>query len=172
MRVKGINDECFSDFKDPSFYIAFPKCSFKCDRECGSNVCQNSPLANEPDVIIDKEKLIERYLNNPITKAVVLGGLEPFDSELDLLPFVDCLRRQFGCNDTVVIYTGYTEEELESGNWGNGNVENQKTYYKTLTEYGNIIIKFGRFHPNEEPHYDSILGVELASPNQYAKLFE
>ena len=171
MRIKGINDECFSDYKEPSFYIAFPKCSFKCDKECGLKVCQNSSLINEPDITIDKERLIERYLNNPITKAVVLGGLEPFDSELDLLPFIDCLRRQFECNDPIIIYTGYTEEELESGHWGNGNVDSQKHYYNSLISYGNIIIKFGRFHYNEEPHFDNVLGVELASPNQYAKKF-
>ena len=171
MKIKGIDDECFSDYKKPCFYIAFPKCSFKCDKECGLNVCQNSSLTKEPDIVIDKEELVVRYLNNPITKAIVIGGLEPFDSELDLMPFIDCVRRQFECNDTIVIYTGYTEEELESGNWGNGSVESQKHYYKNLIDYDNIIIKFGRFHPNSDPHYDDILGVELASPNQYAKIF-
>ena len=35
--------------------------------------------------------------------------------------------------------------------------------------YSNIIIKFGRFIPNREPHFDEVLGVNLASNNQYAK---
>jgi len=34
---------------------------------------------------------------------------------------------------------------------------------------GNIIVKFGRYRPNQEKHYDKILGVFLASDNQYAK---
>ena len=33
----------------------------------------------------------------------------------------------------------------------------------------NIIIKFGRFVPMQQPHFDPILGVNLASDNQYAK---
>lgn len=30
-------------------------------------------------------------------------------------------------------------------------------------------LKFGRYIPNQTPHYDSILGVNLASDNQYAE---
>ena len=38
-----------------------------------------------------------------------------------------------------------------------------------LKKYSNIIIKFGRFIPNQKPHYDPVLGVELASDNQYGE---
>ena len=38
-----------------------------------------------------------------------------------------------------------------------------------LKQFKNIVIKFGRFVPNQTPHYDEILGVNLASDNQYAK---
>ena len=31
-----------------------------------------------------------------------------------------------------------------------------------------MIIKFGRFIPNDDKHIDPVLGVELASKNQYA----
>ena len=34
-----------------------------------------------------------------------------------------------------------------------------------------IAIKYGRFIPNQETHFDSMLGVTLASPNQYAKKY-
>ena len=60
--------------------------------------------------------------------------------------------------DDIVIYTGYTEEEI-------------KDKVKWLSLYENIIIKFGRFVPNAEKHFDEVLGVELASPNQYAKAY-
>ena len=63
-----------------------------------------------------------------------------------------------GCDDDIVIYTGYTEEEL---------IENDT--FKKVCKYKNIIIKFGRFIPNQEPHYDEVLGVKLVSDNQYAK---
>ena len=47
MIVKGIIDEDFINYKKPSMVIEFPYCSFKCDKECGQPVCQNSSLINE-----------------------------------------------------------------------------------------------------------------------------
>ena len=91
---------------------------------------------------------------NNLTHAIVCGGLEPFDSWEDLLDLVKEFR--IFTEDPIVIYTGYTEKELEK-------------QIKVLQEYENIIIKFGRFQPNKEPHMDKILGIRLASPNQYAK---
>lgn len=38
-----------------------------------------------------------------------------------------------------------------------------------LSRYKNVIVKFGRFIPNQEPHYDETLWVNLASNNQYAR---
>ena len=37
-------------------------------------------------------------------------------------------------------------------------------------KWENIIIKFGRYIPNQEKHYDDVLGIELASDNQYAEV--
>ena len=169
MIVKDINFEDFVNYKEPSMFIAFPYCTFKCDKENQCALCQNSHLALEPNITIDKTYLAQSYVNNPLTKAIVCGGLEPFDSELDLLPFIDTLRREFHCNDPIIIYTGYTEEELMTGQFGHSNPAQQKQYWKSLTAYPNIIVKFGRYRPNQEPHYDSLLGVYLASDNQYAK---
>lgn len=170
MKVKGVIFEDFINYKKPAMYIAFPTCNFKCDKECGFPVCQNSSLAQDSIIEVEKEELIEDYLLNPITEAIVLSGLEPFDSPLDLVPFIDTLRRQYECTDDIVIYTGYTEEELSSGKYGTGDVESQKTFYDYVCSYENIIIKFGRFRPNESEHFDEVLGVKLASPNQYAKV--
>lgn len=173
MKIKGITDECFSDYKVPALYIAFPNCSFKCDRENGGHFCQNSALAQEPDIEISKEKILQHYVENDITQAIVLGGLEPFDSEMDLLAFIDCARRQFNISDPIVIYTGYTEKELDEGNFGHAaNFNVQKSYWENIKNCGNIIVKFGRYRPNQEPHFDEVLGVELASDNQYAKEFK
>lgn len=169
MKIKGINDLDFINYKAPAFYIAFNTCNFKCDKENGTELCHNRGLALEPDIEVEKEEIINRYMLNPLSEAIVLGGLEPFDSPLDLLPFIDTLRRQYECDDPIIIYTGYTEEELTSGHWGRGAPSDQKTYWENVISYGNIIVKFGRYRPNEEPHYDKILGVNLASDNQYAK---
>ena len=37
-----------------------------------------------------------------------------------------------------------------------------------LKDFENVIIKFGRYIPNDENKFDEILGVKLASKNQYA----
>lgn len=154
MLIKNIIDEDFINFKLPSMTIEMPFCTFKCDKECGINVCQNSTLAQESNIEISIEKLIIRYLNNPITKAIVFQGLEPFDSWDDLYKFCKIFRNN--SQDIIVIYTGYNKEEI-------------LMKIQQLSSLGNIIIKFGRFIPNRPHKFDEVLGVELASDNQYAK---
>lgn len=154
MIIKEIRDEDFTNYKKPCMFIGFPSCSWKCEKECGMRVCQNSALAEAQNISIDIEKLVNRYLSNPITKAIVCGGLEPFDSWNDLKNLVSLLRTR--TMDDIVIYTGYREEEIK----------NKLRYFRS---YRNIVIKFGRFVPNQQKHYDEVLGVELASDNQYAR---
>ena len=155
MTIKGLVEEDFVNYKKPSMFIIFPYCSFKCDTEAGCTVCQNSTLANEPNLDISIIEIVSRYVKNPITKSIVMGGLEPFDHKL--LPKLVKEFRKYTADD-IVIYTGYTEEELK-----------EEEILTDIKKYKNIIIKFGRFIPNQEKRYDEILGVELASPNQYAR---
>lgn len=157
MVIKGLIDEDFVNYKKPSMFIAFPKCSFKCEKECGQQVCQNSTLATAPNLDISVDDICKRYVNNPITRALVFGGLEPFDSSDDVLCLTKMLRNVYECQDDIVIYTGYTERECGD-------------MLKCLGDYDNIIVKFGRFVPNQERHYDEVLGVYLASDNQYAEV--
>ena len=135
--------------------IGFPRCSFKCEKESGVQCCQNSNIAKSANIEVDVPHIVQLYMNNPITRAICCQGLEPFDTMNDLFEVLDAFRAK--CEDDIVIYTGYTEEELS----GIVNCIKDK--------YCNIIIKFGRFIPNQSKHYDEILGVELASDNQYAK---
>ena len=80
MLIKQV-DECdFINYKKISMFIIFPRCSFKCDREFGTQICQNCGITAEPDIEIAPVVLVQKYISNPITKAVVCGGLEPFDS--------------------------------------------------------------------------------------------
>lgn len=151
MIVKEIRDEDFTSYKKPSMVIGFPSCSWK----CGKGLCQNSPLATTPDIEISVDTLVQRYLNNPITKAVIMAGLEPMDSWNDMVDFIDELRKY--TEDDIVVYTGYTMDEICTKTYWLGN------------KYKNIIFKLGRFIPNQQPHYDEILGIKLASNNQYAE---
>ena len=161
MLIKGLVNEDFINYKKPSMYIAFPICDFKCDYEAGCSICQNSPLIREPNIDIQYHMIVSRYIHNPITKAIVFGGLEPILSYEDMYNLIEEFREV--TDDDIVIYTGYTEEELESVYF------NAHLVLEELAEFPNIIIKFGRFIPNQEKHYDEVLGVELASPNQYAR---
>ena len=157
MKIKGIQDVDFVNYKKISMFIAFPYCTFKCDKENGCNLCQNSELVHQPTHDLPIPHILKLYKNNPLTKAIVCGGLEPFDSAEELLQLVTIAREDCEIKDDIVIYTGYTEEEL-----------NERAIFQTITDYDNIVIKFGRFRPNEEKHFDEELGVWLASNNQYA----
>lgn len=157
MIIKGIVEEDFVNYKKPSMVIMFPNCTFKCEKDCGKRVCQNGALAKTAAFDIARRKICERYIANPITSAIVFGGLEPLDSFRDVLWLIHDFR-MLGVNDDIVIYTGYKEDE----------VENMSPYAK-LKEFENIVIKFGRYVPDQKPHYDEVLGINLASDNQYGK---
>lgn len=156
MIIKMIRYEDFTSYKKPSMVIGFPSCSFKCCKEGNFPIetCQNFALAISEHIEMSAEKLVNKYLSNPITSAVVCGGLEPMDSFEDLIEFISQLR-QYN-EDDVVIYTGFYKEEIQDK-------------IEQLKQFPNIVIKFGRFMPNQQPHYDEVLGVKLASNNQYAE---
>ena len=187
MLIKGITDEDFVNYKVPSMYIATATCSFKCDKEYGSPICQNSELAKQPDIDIPVGDIIDRYLSNPITHAIVIGGLEPFDQLDDITDLLHVLRYEFNpsyCGprneydetyirrnhlkalDPVVIYTGYTKDEFEDMLAKSCECMND---LRNSFLWSNVIIKFGRYIPGQQPHYDPVLGVYLASDNQYAE---
>lgn len=154
MLIKQLLDEDFVNYKKPSMFIGFPNCSWKCDKEYGMQVCQNSALATSISKNIGVKTIVNRYINNPITSALCCGGLEPFDTWDDLYELITCMR--VSTQDDIVIYTGYYKEEITE-------------YIGKLKIFPNIIIKFGRYIPDQKKHYDEILGVYLASDNQYAE---
>ena len=154
MKIKGIIDEDTVNYKKICMTIEFPRCSFKCDKECGQPVCQNGALANSPDISINIDRLVERYVNNPITEAIVYQGLEPLDTWEDVLELTNAFRQQ--TDDDIVIYTGYTKCEI-------------RDKVEELKKYTNIVMKYGRYVPNKKAHYDQVLGVDLASNNQFAE---
>lgn len=159
MKIKGIIDYDCTNYKEPCLTIEFPYCDFKCDwlNEC--QVCQNSALALEPDIEINGEQIWKLYSENPLTKAFCFQGLEPFDSYMDLIELIKFIRIDKQCNDLIIIYTGYGQGE-------------DIIVEDSLRHYHNLIIKWGRYVKLLEPRYDAILGVTLASNNQYAELIK
>ena len=152
MLIKQFVDEDFINYKVPCMFIGMPNCSMKCESE-GNFICQNRKLLEEQSKEVTATDLILRYISNPITSAIVFGGLEPLDSFDDLIHFIMAFRYQ--SDDPVIIYTGYNEDEV-------------KDKIEQLSEYSNIIVKFGRYIPGQTSHHDEVLGVNLASNNQYA----
>lgn len=154
MRVKSIIDEDFVNYKKPSMFIATCFCDWKCCHEANisESVCQNNGIASMPTIDISAENIFRRYINNPISEAIVIAGLEPMLQRKEVLELIAHFR-EHGCNDPIVIYTGYTEEEVEP-------------YLALIKKFDNLIFKFGRYIPGQEPHRDEVLGVMLASDNQ------
>lgn len=155
MRIKNLIHEDFLQYRKCSMFIGTATCSFKCCIEAGCDICQNSSLALAQDFNIANEKIVQAYVNNPITSAIVVGGLEPFDQFTELVQLIAEFRRH--TEDDIVIYTGFNKNEIEG-----------KVIW-LADNFTNIIIKFGRFIPNANKRYDDVLGVWLASDNQYAE---
>ena len=156
MELKGLLDYDCVNYKVPCLTLMFPKCDFKCDKLNGESVCQNCTLALEKNIKVSTDVIYEYYLKNPLTKAFCLQGLEPFDSFDDVLYLVFSIRKEYDCQDPIIIYTGYYPEEVPE-------------YIKELKRYPNIIVKWGRFILDSTPVFDEILGVTLASNNQYGE---
>lgn len=121
-------------------------------------MCQNSPIAQLPTIDIPNEEIFRRYVSDPITQAIVIGGLEPLLQEEEVLSLVEYFRSH-DCMDDIVIYTGYYRHEV-------------LPFIDKLCVFENIIVKFGRFIPYKNKRYDAVLGVDLASDNQYAERIE
>ena len=157
MRVKGIIEEDFTNYEVPSMFINTCFCDFKCCTELnmGIGVCQNAPLAQSPIKEISDDVIYKHFESNPITKAVVVGGMEPM-MQIDEIISLISLFRQNSDWSTFVIYTGYYPQEIE----------NELALLRPL---GNIVVKFGRFIPNKPSRHDDVLGINLSSDNQYAE---
>lgn len=154
MRIKSLKDEDFVNYKKSSMFISSCYCDWKCCKDLGLDVCicQNAESYSIPIVDMSDDDIIERYLQNPITQAVVIGGFEPFLQFEEIYEFIRKFRK--ASEDDIVIYTGYYLEE-------------KVKEICRLKEFKNIIVKFGRYIPNGEPYFNSVLGVELANKEQY-----
>lgn len=150
MKLSQVIIEDYVQYKLPSLFLGTSQCFRNCPN------CQNKEL-REKSLDIPNSKIIEGYMINPLTKAIVLGGLDPMDT----FDEVRCFYAEFRSlsNDPLVIYTGYAEHEIED----------KINVLKSLG--GKIVIKFGHYIEGHIPHWDEVLGVRLASDNQYAKEF-
>lgn len=160
MRIVDIIDEDFINYKKPCMVVEFPYCSFKCNKECGRQVCHNIHLKDSDLVDISVDEVVDRYINNPITEAIVMQGLEPFDSFDELYSLIYKFTEK--SNDDIVIFTGYKEEEIAD----------KVAAITDIIEFNTLIVKYGRFIPDDSAVLDSVLGIKLSSSNQYGKILK
>lgn len=159
IEVKGIIWEDIVNYKKIGTTLMMPKCSFKCDKENGTQGCQNWELAAAPLQTVHINAFMRNYKSNTLTEAIILQGLEPLDSPVSVFTVAAALS-DFHITDDLVIYTGYYKDEYPA------------LIIPEIAKIipGNLIIKWGRYRPKQLPHYDPILGVYLASENQYGEI--
>ena len=152
-----LDEADFINYKKAAFNIsAGISCTFKCCKE-NPSICHNNPLCKQSPIEYSISKIIDRYKKQKISKSFVVQGLEPLDNLKQVLWLIDGIRRA-GIEDEVILWTGYTEKECFD-----------LIFLIKKMGWVNIIIKFGRYIPNAPSRYDPVLGVTLASDNQYAK---
>lgn len=64
------------------------------------------------------------------------------DQFLELIECIEAFREK--TDDDIVVYTGYDKEEIPE-------------HLMILKKYKNIIVKFGRYVPNQKKHFDKVL---------------
>jgi len=153
MKIKNIKDEVFSDYNKISMLIAMPYCTTNCwERyELSPSICQNNHLDKMETLDIENKYIIERYLKNPISKAIVFGGRDSWDSLDEIIDFIKEFREV--SQDDCVLYTGREFEVVE------------KDLYK-FKGIENVYIKYGHYAPHLESIIDELTSVKLASSNQ------
>lgn len=155
INLLGMPKMVYGDYYKPSLYIPIGvSCNWKCCIEQGLDIsiCQNSKLNNI--VSIDSNDILSSVKNNKIVTAYVFSGLETMDNFKELLYLIAKIRIYNSFD--IVIYTGYYPNEVQEE-------------INMLKEFDNVIVKFGRFIANSEPRYDEVLGITLASNNQFAE---
>lgn len=157
MIVKFINLDDYVQYKKSSMVVGCYKCDFKCCKDSGMpiSVCQNQQIYNQKNIDVSEKELFEIYNENTLVKSVVFSGFEPMLQFEDVISVLKYFREN-GCEDDFVIYTGYYPKEIS-------------TQLDEFKKYKNVYFKFGRYIPNNEKHFDNVLGVYLASDNQYGE---
>lgn len=146
--------EVFQDYKKSALLFSTCYCDWKCCTELNIDisVCQNSKISMQREVNLPFHRILD-MVRNSITDAVIFGGLEPFLQADELVQCIQYLRNN-GVKKDIVIYTGYYIEEIST----------ETLLFLSLNQ---VILKCGRYIPNRSSKYDEVLGITLASDNQY-----
>lgn len=157
MLVKDIT-ESFVEYKKPSMVISTCYCDWKCCKDAcvSESMCQNSIISKQRNIEILDDDIIKRFKDSYICQAVVFAGLEPMLQIEEICMLIKRFNELDITDIDFVIYTGYYPDEIV-------------TELDELKKFKNIIVKFGRYIPNSKSRFDEVLGVTLASDNQFAE---
>lgn len=153
IRLKDVV-EVFQDYKKSALLLCCISCDWKCCIEAGisNDVCQNHNIAKQGEARLPFDVILNR-VNSSLTDAIIFGGLEPLLQTKEVCGLIEYLR-ECGVKKDILVYTGYYLEEIDSGV-----LERLKKCH--------VILKCGRYIPNKPKKFDKILGITLASDNQY-----
>ena len=101
---------------------------------------------------------------DPLTKKAL--SVEPEAGDINRIEIVDNMLQVEYVNPSLVLET--IEIPLEEVEKSEDPAKYVQDKIKELIQYKNIIIKFGRYIPNKDKRFDEVLGVWLASDNQFA----
>lgn len=154
IRLKDIV-EVFQDYKKSALLLCCISCDWKCCIEAGIDVsvCQNHNIIKQREVYLPFDVILNK-VNLSITDSIIFGGLEPLLQSDEVCGLIEYLREQ-GVKKDILVYTGYYIEEID------------KEVIKRLKNC-HVILKCGRYIPNKPKKFDKILGITLASDNQYS----
>ena len=106
MKLKQIIDESFGDYKTCSMLLIADKCTWKCEG------CQNRHLSQIPSQNFPDEEILERFCSNPLSEAIVIGGLEPFEQLDEIVIFIGAATKA-GLDVPIVVYTGFELDDFD-----------------------------------------------------------
>lgn len=163
MRTLGISFDDVVDYKKTSMLIAFPYCKLRKCKGCQNQKLWDAPESYFKDYNIDR--IVEIYRTSCLHNAVVMAGLEPFDSEEDVLSLIKAFYSLDKPVD-IIIYTGYTREEYNR-NFKDKILDTLKNCDINKVNNKKLIIKVGRYiKDNKNSWFSDFLGVKLATDNQ------
>ena len=134
LKIAGIVKESVVD--GPGFrYVVFAQgCHHKCP---GCHNPHTHPIDGGKEISVDE--IFSEIIKNPLLKGVTLSGGEPF---LQAVAFVCLARKVKEAGLSVMIYSGYTLEELTD-------MFDEFPEYEKLLDFCDILVD-GRFIENEK----------------------
>lgn len=108
IRIAGIIEESIVDGPGIRFVIFFQGCNHGCKG------CHNQSTHNlAGGYMIDEKEIISKIIENPLLRGVTFSGGEPLLQAEKVKSLIEKIKEQ-GSNLDLMLYTGFTLEELES----------------------------------------------------------